>query len=84
MANMYGGIIIPESPIITDEHKRLVEEARKSLLDGNKVTPQVLLGMQLVAGTNYWILCMAEGLSPEGGKNGWSIRSTKILKTMFR
>lgn len=66
MAQLDGGINIPKSPTITDEHKKLVEEARKSLMDSSKVTPFALLGTQLVSGTNYWILCKSEMISGSG------------------
>ncbi|MBO0462053.1 MULTISPECIES: hypothetical protein [Enterococcus] len=64
MTNVDGGITIPESPMITDEHKKLVEEARKTLMDSSEATPFALLGTQVVAGKNYWILCKVNMLGP--------------------
>ncbi len=68
MENVEGGIRIPDSPTITDEHKKLVEEARKGLVDSSKVTPFSLLGTQVVAGTNYWFLCKSQQLSGRGAE----------------
>ncbi|MGL9766550.1 hypothetical protein [Enterococcus mundtii] len=64
MTGIDGGITIPESPTITDEHKKLVEEARKTLMDSSEAIPFALLGTQVVTGTNYWILCKVNMLGP--------------------
>ncbi|PTO37941.1 hypothetical protein C6P52_10860 [Enterococcus mundtii] len=64
MTGIDGGITIPESPTITDEHKKLVEEARKMLDDSSEAIPFALLGTQVVAGTNYWILCKVNMFGP--------------------
>ncbi|MDA9460987.1 hypothetical protein B835_873 [Enterococcus mundtii 3F] len=64
MTEIDGGITIPESPTITDEHKKLVEEARKTLMDSSEAIPFALLGTQVVAGTNYWILCKVNMFGP--------------------
>ena len=51
-----GAWAIPESPVVTDEAKAALEKAA-SALDGAEYAPVALLGTQLVAGTNYCLLC---------------------------
>ena len=46
MTDLDGGITIPDAPTITDEHKKLVEEARKTLDDSSEAIPFALLGTQ--------------------------------------
>lgn len=47
---------IPETPVLTDEAKVALEKAA-SAQNGAQYTPIALLGTQLVAGTNYCLLC---------------------------
>lgn len=68
MTDLAGGITIPDAPTITDEHKKLVEEARKTLDDSSEAIPFALLGTQVVAGTNYWILCKVNMFGPTQSK----------------
>lgn len=59
-----GGWTAPESPEITQEIQALCDKAFEGLLGVNYV-PAVLLGTQIVSGTNYRILFLATPVSPE-------------------
>ena len=63
-AILVGGWSEPESPVVTDEAKAALEKATESLV-GAEYTPVALLGTQLVAGTNYAILCKVTAVVPE-------------------
>lgn len=60
MIRMTADTVIPEAATITDEHKKLVEKARETMLNKGKATPIALLGTEAVVGTYYWILCKVE------------------------
>lgn len=51
-----GGWNLPESPDLTDEAKTALEKALEGMV-GATYTPVALLSTQVVAGTNYCILC---------------------------
>ena len=59
-----GGWEVPESPVVTDEVKALVNQFYESSVKGNKskltVTPYALLGTQVVNGTGYRVLCRVD------------------------
>ena len=55
-APMPGGWSQAESPMIPDELDRLLDEAFEGML-GTDYSPVALLSNQIVAGTNYCILC---------------------------
>ena len=60
---MTGGWSATESPEITGEVQALMDKAMEGLL-GVDYTPVAYLGTQVVAGTNYCILCQARAVYP--------------------
>ena len=58
-----GGWTQPGSPAMTDEAKAAFEKAMEGFV-GVDYQPVELLGTQVVAGTNYKILCDAKGVYP--------------------
>lgn len=61
-----GGWTASESPELTDEARDAFEKATKDV-EGTTYTPVALLSTQVVAGTNYRILCEANPGVVEGG-----------------
>lgn len=61
---LVGGWSVTSSPEITQEAQGAFDKAMEGLL-GVDYTPVALLGTQVVAGTNYCILCQATVVSPE-------------------
>jgi hypothetical protein len=60
-----GEWIIPDSPAITDEVKASFDKAMEEFV-GAAFEPMAYLGYQIVAGTNYCILCkVTPVLAPE-------------------
>ncbi len=57
-APIAGGWTAAESPVITDEIKAIFDKGTENLL-GVSYMPVAYLGSQIVAGTNYAILCAA-------------------------
>lgn len=66
-----GGWELPESYDITDDEKKAFEEAIKDT-DGVNYEPMMIIGTQVVSGTNYAFLCKAEAVSPEA-ESYWSV-----------
>ena len=62
-ANNDGGWQQAETPVITDDAKQALEKACETLT-GAEYTPVALLGTQVVAGTNYSIVCEAKATVP--------------------
>ena len=61
---LMGGIIEPETPDMTDEAKNALEKACAELTN-EKYESVALLGTQVVAGTNYTILCKVTPTVPD-------------------
>ena len=59
-----GGWADAESPVMTEEAKAALDKATEELL-GAEYSPVALLGTQVVAGTNYSILCEVSAATPE-------------------
>lgn len=59
-----GGWTAPEDTAITEEVKTVVDVALEKLL-GVDYTPVALVGTQVVAGTNYCVLCEAAAVVPD-------------------
>lgn len=59
-----GGWNIPDSPVLTDDLKTAFENA-DGLPDDAQFTPIACVGQQVVAGTNYRILCTEKSDDPE-------------------
>lgn len=59
-----GGWTAPETPVVTQEAKEALEKALKGLT-GAAYDPAALLATQVVAGTNYAILCEVTAVTPE-------------------
>lgn len=55
-AGMDGGWTAPETPAVTEDARKALTGAT-SELEGAQYNPVALLGTQLVAGTNYCLLC---------------------------
>ena len=66
--DLMGGWNAPDSPALTNEAKAALEKATEKLV-GAKYTPIALLGTQVVAGTNYSVLCEITATSPEAEPN---------------
>ena len=66
-----GGWSVPEDPTVTDEMQALLEKGLEKL-DGVDYVPVVLLGTQVVAGTNYAFLCQGTVVVP-GAAPSWKI-----------
>lgn len=60
-----GGWIQPDSPEVTDEAKAALDKAVEELT-GVDYTPVALLSQQVVAGSNYCILCETTPVVPDG------------------
>jgi hypothetical protein len=60
---LVGGWEEPETPVLTDEAKAALTKA-SGTLTGAEYEPVALLGEQIVAGTNYMILCKATPTVP--------------------
>lgn len=71
-----GGWTDAASPVITDEIKAMVAKANE-VLTGAQYTPVALLGTQVVAGTNYLILCKCTPTVPDAV-------STYVLTTFYQ
>lgn len=61
---MVGGYSLPDSPVITEDIRKICDKAFEEL-EGVRYTPIALLGTQVVAGTNYQVLCAAEVAVPD-------------------
>ena len=61
---MVGGYSLPDSPVITEDIRKICDKAFEEL-EGVRYTPIALLGTQVVAGTNYQVLCAAEVVVPD-------------------
>ncbi len=61
---LVGGWSAAASPEVTQEAQEAFDKAMEGLM-GVDYTPVALLGTQVVAGTNYCILCQATVVSPE-------------------
>ena len=61
---MVGGYSLPDSPVITEDIRKICNKAFEEL-EGVRYTPIALLGTQVVAGTNYQVLCAAEVVVPD-------------------
>ncbi len=59
-----GGWSVPEDPAVTDELLALFEKGMEGLV-GVDYVPVVLLGTQVVAGTNYAFLCQGTVVVPD-------------------
>ncbi|EPH99058.1 hypothetical protein D920_01426 [Enterococcus faecalis 13-SD-W-01] len=58
-----GGWSIPETPEVTDEARKIFEDA-VSDLDGSKMVPFAYLGSQLVSGMLYKFVVRVSPVSP--------------------
>lgn len=83
-----GGWVKADSPVITEDFKKLFEKAVIELVGGDYV-PVAYLGSQVVAGTNHRVLCKESAVVP-GAKTTYAIMTiyedlggkTKILEVM--
>ena len=66
-----GGWTKAESPVITDDFKKIFAKATAEL-DGVNYVPVAYLASQVVAGTNHCVLCKATPVVPDG-KTTYSI-----------
>lgn len=66
--DLAGGWNAPDSPVLTSEATAALEKSTEKLV-GAEYTPIALLGTQVVAGTNYSILCEITASSPEAEPN---------------
>ena len=73
--DMVGGWAETESPEMTDEAKTALEKACETLT-GAEYTPIALLGTQVVAGTNYRIICESRPSIP-------SPESSYVIVTVY-
>ena len=62
-ATMVGAYGDKESPVVTEELKKLVEKAAAEL-DGAEYVPVAYVASQLVAGTNHLVLCKVTPVVP--------------------
>lgn len=69
--DIVGGWTKAESPVITDDFKKVFEKA-VSELDGVDYTPVAYLASQVVAGSNHCVLCKATPVVPDA-KTTYSI-----------
>ena len=60
---MTGGFEPGETPVLTDEAKKALEKACEELM-GAEYSPVALLSTQVVAGTNYLMLCEMTAVVP--------------------
>lgn len=58
-----GGWVIPETPEVTDEVRKIFEDAVSDLV-GSKMVPFAYLGSQLVSGRNYKVVARVTPISP--------------------
>lgn len=63
-AAITGGWTAPESPEVPDEVRTLLEKAAQGLV-GAEYEPVAYIGSQLVAGTNYALLCRITPVVPD-------------------
>lgn len=63
-APLAGGWTPSADPAVTDEIKAIVDQALEGLV-GVNYTPVAFLGSQVVAGTNYAVLCQATVVVPD-------------------
>ncbi len=63
-ADLDGGWYAPETPEVTKEAKNALEKASETLT-GATYSPVALLGTQVVAGTNYALLCEMTSTVPD-------------------
>ena len=63
IATLPGGWSRAESPVITEELEELIEKAAAKKM-GMKYIPVAFLGRQIVAGTNYAVLCRIAPVVP--------------------
>ncbi len=70
-----GGYSEPESYEVTEEVKTALKTSYKSV-DGVSLEPKALLGTQIVAGTNYRILCKSGPVVPNAA-------STYVIVTVY-
>ncbi|MBQ4366227.1 MAG: hypothetical protein II804_08190 [Clostridia bacterium] len=73
--DVVGGWTETESPVMTDEAKKALEKACETLT-GAAYTPVALLATQVVAGTNYRILCTSTPSVP-------SSESKYVIATVY-
>jgi hypothetical protein len=59
-----GGWSIPETPELTDEVRKIFEEASSDLM-GAKAEPFAYLGSQLVSGRNYKVVARVTPIAPD-------------------
>ena len=59
-----GGWSVPESVMITEKEKALIDKATEEL-DGAEYTPVAYIGSQVVAGTNHCLLCKITPVVPD-------------------
>ncbi len=59
-----GGWVRAESPIVTDELRAIIDKALETV-DGVYYIPVAFLASQVVAGTNYAVLCRAGSVVPD-------------------
>ena len=68
-APLAGGWTPSADPAVTDEIKAIVDKALEGLVGVNYI-PVAFLGSQVVAGTNYAVLCQAAVVYPGGHSSG--------------
>ena len=61
---MLGGWSVCEDAVVTEEAKAALEKALENFV-GSNVEPVALLGTQVVAGTNYCLLCKLTNVVPD-------------------
>ena len=61
---MLGGWTVCEDAAVTDEAKAALEKALENFV-GSNIEPVALLGTQVVAGTNYCLLCKLTNVVPD-------------------
>lgn len=66
-----GGWQRTESPVLTDEVREKLEQAASKLM-GAKYIPVACVGRQVVAGTNYLLVCRVAPVVPDA-KEHWSL-----------
>ena len=64
MAETVGGWTAAEDPAVTDEARAALDKALEGLV-GATYEPVALLGTQVVAGTNYCLLCRVSPVVPD-------------------
>ena len=61
---LLGGWTVCEDAAVTEDAKAALEKALENFV-GSKVEPVALLGTQVVAGTNYCLLCRLTNVVPD-------------------